>query len=103
MQDLRDFLIAILRGAILAIARDYLADSEAYKMRSGKPEYRSSDELATIDSAIEQKAEEMSTDFADELEAKGVVTPSDYFEKQQIVKTALDGYRDKFTKWLQEQ
>jgi len=87
----------------LANAREYLADSESYKMRPDKSEYRSSDELAMIESAIEQKAEEMSTDFADELEAKGVVTPEDYFGKQQIVKASLDSYRDKFMKWLQEQ
>ena len=92
-----------MKDAILANAREYLADSESYKMQPGKSEYRSSDELAMIESAMEQKAGDMSTDFADELEAKGIVNPEDYSGKRQIIEATLDSYQNKFMKWLQEQ
>jgi len=103
MQEFRDFLIAIFKDSILDEAMDYLANSSDYRVDAEKGEYRTADELDSLRDNVRRKAEEMSKDFVDELNAKGVVAPNDLNEKVDTLKHTLELYREKFFKWLKEQ
>jgi hypothetical protein len=84
-------------------AERYLSGSEAYKRDPTKNDYRTPDELRSINSSVSKKADEMSVDFVDELNAKGIVTPDDFDQKSGIVESVLVTYRERLIKWLQEQ
>ena len=84
-------------------AKRYLSDSEAYRRDPKKNDYRTVEELRSIDSNVSSKADEMSIDFVDELNAKGIVTPEDFEQKSDIVEGVLVAYRERLVKWLQEQ
>lgn len=75
---------------------------DAFRL-DGKGEYRTQEELADIEAVVRSRAEEMSNDFLDELEAKGIATPEEYKEKPQILEETLRAYLDKFLQWLHEQ
>jgi len=80
-----------------------LSDSEAYRRDPKKNDDRTVEELRSIDSNVSSKADEMSIDFVDELNAKGIVTPEDFEQKSDIVEGVLVAYRERLVKWLQEQ
>ena len=80
-----------------------MSDSEAYRRDPKKNDYRTAEELRSIDSNVSSKADEMSIDFVDELNAKGIVTPEDFEQKSDIVEGVLVAYRERLVKWLQEQ
>ena len=88
---------------MINIANENLSASKTYVAKGKESEYRSRGELRTIQSGVENKMEEMATDFVDELEARGVVTSNDYESKQQIVIEVVESYQDKFNRWLKAQ
>ncbi len=102
-RDLRDFLKGIFKDAILSIAKEHLSGSKAYITGENEADYRPKDELRLIQSRVESKAEEMATDFLDEIEARGIMSASDYVSKQQTVKDTVESYQNKFIKWLRSQ
>lgn len=103
MQDFRDFLAGLFKDLVLRDAKDYLADLNEYRLDREKGEYRTEEESQAIQNEVTSKADEMSKEFLDELNAKGVTTPDDLNEKQEIVKDTLTSYQKKFFNWLQQQ
>jgi hypothetical protein len=83
-------------------ATSYLSNAEAYRRNIAKNDFRSPEQLDSINSIVDNKAEEMSIDFIDELSAKGVKNPDDLEEKSQIVEQVLLSYRKKLVEWLQK-
>ena len=88
---------------MLATARENLSGTKTYTTDPQTAEYRSDEELTKIQSAIEKKAEEMANDFLDELDAKGIVSAMDYYDKQSIIEETVKSYQNKFVRWLQAQ
>lgn len=84
-------------------ATNYLSNAEAYRRNIAENDFRPPEELDSINSIVDSKAEEMSVDFIDELNAKGVKNPGDFEEKSQIVEEVLLSYRKKLFEWLQKQ
>jgi hypothetical protein len=101
--DFRDFLRAIFKANCLEEATAYFSNAEAYRRDAAKNDFRSPEQLDSINSDVDNKAEEMSIDFIDELRAKGVKNPDDLLEKSQIVEQVLLSYRKKLVEWLQNQ
>lgn len=99
-QEFRDFLTGLFRDFILNEAKTYLAGLDAFRL--DKREYRTSEELAAIEASVRDKAKEMSRDFLDELEVKGISNPEDYEKKWPILEKILQSYREKLLKWLRE-
>jgi len=101
--ELRDFLVGVFKDFVLDEAKNYLSKIDAFRRDLTKDEYRTSEELVQIEAKVKEKAEEMSEDFIDELEVKGISTPEDYEQKTRIIEETLEIYRNKFIKWLSEQ
>jgi len=80
-----------------------LSKAEAYRKNIAENDFRPPEQLDSINSIVDSKAEEMSVDFIDELSAKGVNNPDDFEEKSQIVEEVLLSYRKKLFEWLQKQ
>ena len=59
--------------------------------------------MATIEARVVAKAEQMSSDFLDELDVRGISSPEDYEEKWRVLEETLMNYRDKLLKWLRDQ
>ena len=102
-REFRDFLTSLFKDFILRQAETHLENLDAFRLNLGKGEYRTHEELARIKALLRVRAEEMSIDFLDELNVKGILTPEDYEEKRQILEETLLIYLNKFLKWLQEQ
>ena len=49
--------------------------------------------MRVIQGRVDNKAEEMATDFLDELEARGVKDANDYGNKQEIVKETVESIK----------
>ena len=73
---------------------------QGYRRDSEGKDYRSPQQLDLINSKISEKADEMSVDFIDELNAKGIKTPEDLENKQKIVEQVLISYKNKAVEWL---
>jgi len=102
-QEFKDFLTGVFKDYISIEAKDYLANQEAFRLDSDTGDYRTRKELTTIETGVMKKAEQMSSDFLDELHAKGISSPKDYEEKWRILEKTLMSYRDKLFKWLRDQ
>jgi len=102
-KEFRDFLTSLFKDFILRRAKTHLENLDAFRLDLGKGEYRTQGELARIETLLRAKTEQMSIDFLDELNVKGVSTPEDYEEKRQILEETLHVYLNKILKWLQEQ
>ena len=57
---------------ILEEARNFLSSSEAYRRNLKENDFRTPEQVDLINSMVNGKADEMSIDFVDELNAKGI-------------------------------
>ena len=83
-------------------AKNYLSNSEAYRRDVAKNDFRTPEQLDAINSTIDSRADDMSIDFIDELEAKGIQNPDDFETKSEIIENVLISYRKKVFEWLQK-
>ena len=81
-------------------AKINLSKLNAYRRNSEGNDYRSPEQLDSINSNVNGKADEMSIDFIDELNAKGIKNPDDLETKSKIVEEVLVSYRNKVIEWL---
>lgn len=102
-QDFRDFLRSIFRSYVTQEARNLLSSSNAFRRNLGEGDYRTPEQLGSIDTNVINKADELSIDFIDELNAKGIRTPEDFETKSDVAEQILLTYREKLVEWLQKQ
>lgn len=103
LRDFKDFLKSVFKSYILVEAEKYLETLNEFRVDPKTGGYRSPRGLSKITATLRSKAEEMSIDFIDELEARNLSTPEDYEVNWPVLKEIIANYIGKYLEWLKRQ